>query len=181
MNLPIKSAFVRSIAIVSILVSVAIPARADVVVDFFTVTPTTFLASTSPTFALQLSFSLETFPGTVTDKLIGSVTFFDGNGDTDTLPLAEFLAPGSILTRLFTFSGFNLPNGTYTPSYSFNFTDSHLNALGSELGSQIFVGAGDGPLIQAVPEPSTWVMLVLGFAGAGFMAYRRKSKAALIH
>jgi hypothetical protein len=32
--------------------------------------------------------------------------------------------------------------------------------------------------ISAVPESSTWAMLVLGFAGIGFMAYRRKSKPA---
>jgi hypothetical protein len=31
-----------------------------------------------------------------------------------------------------------------------------------------------------VPEPSTWAMMILGFAGVGFMAYRRKSKPALI-
>jgi hypothetical protein len=30
----------------------------------------------------------------------------------------------------------------------------------------------------AVPEPSTWAMMILGFAGVGFMAYRRKSKQA---
>jgi hypothetical protein len=34
--------------------------------------------------------------------------------------------------------------------------------------------------VSAVPEPSTWAMLILGFAGVGFMAYRRKSKPALI-
>jgi hypothetical protein len=32
----------------------------------------------------------------------------------------------------------------------------------------------------AVPEPSTWAMMLLGFAGIGFMAYRRKSKPALL-
>jgi hypothetical protein len=32
----------------------------------------------------------------------------------------------------------------------------------------------------AVPEPSTWAMMLLGFAGVGFMAYRRKSKPALM-
>ena len=32
----------------------------------------------------------------------------------------------------------------------------------------------------AVPEPSTWAMMILGFAGVGFMAYRRKSKPALM-
>jgi hypothetical protein len=36
------------------------------------------------------------------------------------------------------------------------------------------------PPVTAVPEPSTWAMLLLGFAGIGFMAYRRKSKPALI-
>jgi hypothetical protein len=30
----------------------------------------------------------------------------------------------------------------------------------------------------AVAEPSTWAMMILGFAGIGFMAYRRKSKPA---
>ncbi len=28
--------------------------------------------------------------------------------------------------------------------------------------------------ISAVPEPSTWAMMILGFAGIGLMAYRRK-------
>jgi probable HAF family extracellular repeat protein len=31
-----------------------------------------------------------------------------------------------------------------------------------------------------VPEPSTWAMMILGFAGLGFMAHRRKSKPALM-
>jgi hypothetical protein len=34
--------------------------------------------------------------------------------------------------------------------------------------------------VNAVPEPSTWAMMILGFAGIGFMAYRRKSKPALM-
>jgi hypothetical protein len=36
------------------------------------------------------------------------------------------------------------------------------------------------PDVAAVPEPSTWAMMILGFAGVGFMAYRRKSKPALM-
>jgi hypothetical protein len=31
-----------------------------------------------------------------------------------------------------------------------------------------------------VPEPTTWAMMILGFAGIGFMAYRRKSKPVLM-
>jgi hypothetical protein len=34
--------------------------------------------------------------------------------------------------------------------------------------------------VTAVPEPATWAMLILGFAGIGFMAYRRRAKPALI-
>jgi len=33
--------------------------------------------------------------------------------------------------------------------------------------------------VAAVPEPSTWAMMILGFAGVGFMAYRRRQDAAL--
>ena len=32
---------------------------------------------------------------------------------------------------------------------------------------------------SAVPEPSTWAMMILGFMGVGFMAYRRKTQASL--
>ena len=32
--------------------------------------------------------------------------------------------------------------------------------------------------ISAVPEPSTWAMMILGFAGVGFLAYRRRNQAA---
>jgi hypothetical protein len=34
----------------------------------------------------------------------------------------------------------------------------------------------NGEQVAAVPEPSTWAMMILGFAGLGFMAYRRKAK-----
>jgi hypothetical protein len=46
-------------------------------------------------------------------------------------------------------------------------------------------GAADNILLHqidvmaAVPEPSTWAMLILGFAGVGFLAYRRKGQVAL--
>ena len=34
------------------------------------------------------------------------------------------------------------------------------------------------PIASAVPEPSTWAMLILGFVGIGFMAYRPTSVTA---
>jgi hypothetical protein len=50
----------------------------------------------------------------------------------------------------------------------FNFGGDNLNFVNSTV------------TVGAVPEPSTWVMLILGFAGIGVMAYRRKSKPALM-
>ncbi|MGO9360107.1 MAG: PEPxxWA-CTERM sorting domain-containing protein, partial [Xanthobacteraceae bacterium] len=34
--------------------------------------------------------------------------------------------------------------------------------------------------VPAVPEPSTWAMMILGFCGLGFMAYRRKARPAFM-
>jgi hypothetical protein len=31
---------------------------------------------------------------------------------------------------------------------------------------------------SAIPEPSTWAMLLLGFAGLGFLAYRKRATLA---
>jgi len=36
-------------------------------------------------------------------------------------------------------------------------------------------GIGNDP-VTPVPEPSTWAMLILGFAGVGYLAYRRNNR-----
>jgi hypothetical protein len=46
---------------------------------------------------------------------------------------------------------------------SFNFGGDQLSLLNNTV-----------TLTDAVPEPSTWAMMILGFCGVGFMAYRRK-------
>ena len=45
---------------------------------------------------------------------------------------------------------------------------------GTDTGSQAWATR-----VSAVPEASTWAMMILGFFGVGFMAYRRKGQAAL--
>jgi PEP-CTERM motif len=62
-------------------------------------------------------------------------------------------------TSTFGFLGFTSP----TPFTSATFTSSIFNIPEIEYGS-----------VTAVPEPSTWAMMILGFFGVGFMAYRRK-------
>lgn len=44
---------------------------------------------------------------------------------------------------------------------------------------QAFDAPGVRIFVEAVPEPTTWAMLLIGFAGLGFVAYRRKSAAAV--
>jgi hypothetical protein len=36
-----------------------------------------------------------------------------------------------------------------------------------------------GNLSPSVPEPSTWAMMILGFAGIGYLTYRRRNQAAV--
>jgi hypothetical protein len=72
---------------------------------------------------------------------------------------------------------------TFTPTNaaSYNFA---LNFQGDGNTAADFVvhnvSIADGVSVTTnVPEPSRWAMLLLGFAGIGFMAYRRNLKRAL--
>jgi len=56
-----------------------------------------------------------------------------------------------------------------------NHQDFAPQGIGSLLGNVTATVTGGGD-VGAVPEPATWAMMLLGFAGVGFMAYRRKSK-----
>jgi hypothetical protein len=45
---------------------------------------------------------------------------------------------------------------------------------------QLFFSSGiTNDIAGAVPEPSTWAMLLIGFAGVGFMTYGRRNQTAL--
>jgi len=61
-------------------------------------------------------------------------------------------------------------------TYTYNFTTTGGNLVFTELGPSDQQGnLLDNVVLTAVPEPSTWAMMLLGFMGVGFMAYRRKS------
>jgi len=44
----------------------------------------------------------------------------------------------------------------------------------------VTLDTNDVTIPPAIPEPSTWAMMILGFAGIGFMAYLRKAKPAMM-
>jgi hypothetical protein len=111
------------------------------------------VATTTPTFTgFPLGVTSGTYNNTFDMTLASSYNpaFITANGGT---PLAAF---GVLLTGL-------------------DAGDAYLNIHTTNFGSGEIRG-----FLHAVPEPSTWAMLLLGFAGIGFMAHRRKSKPALM-
>ena len=110
-----------------------------------------------------------------------------------------------VATTTPTFPNFPLGviSGTYDQTFDITSASSYNPAFVTAIGSvsaaeaALLAGlsAGDAYLnihtvtspggeirgfLHAVPEPSTWAMMILGFVGLGFMAYRRKSKPALM-
>jgi len=69
------------------------------------------------------------------------------------------------------------PSGSDLGSLVFQQTDRYGNNLDFALQFNL---QSLNYSVSAVPEPSTWAMLILGFAGVGLMAYRRKSRPALM-
>jgi hypothetical protein len=71
--------------------------------------------------------------------------------------------------------------GQLTGSFIADGTSTTINIAGVP-GFSFMIGLDDvsvtGPAIGTVPEASTWTMLLLGFAGIGSVAYRRKSSSA---
>jgi hypothetical protein len=50
-------------------------------------------------------------------------------------------------------------------------------SVGYESFPSIAVSLSGDSIASAVPEPATWAMMTLGFAGVGWMAYRRRKSA----
>lgn len=81
-----------------------------------------------------------------------------------TTPFESFSQAGFTNVGYFQIGTRNVANNVLVRDVFANLQPTHV---------QLTVEAG-------VPEPSTWAMMIVGFAGVGFMAYRRKSKPALM-
>lgn len=66
----------------------------------------------------------------------------------------------------------------YAWAFSANVADSSINWTNRLSTNPAELGQS-GFSITAVPEPSTWAMMILGFCGIGAMAYRRRKGAPL--
>jgi uncharacterized protein YjiS (DUF1127 family) len=107
----------------------------------------------------NLSFTLDSIANTSSNNPFNLEFFNSGNG-------------GGLAATGFDLAGPQLYSGPESSptllAGTFNLTPDG----GSDVTAQLVVAA-------AVPEPSTWAMMILGFAGVGFMAYRRKSRPVL--
>ena len=114
----------------------------------------------------QISDFITNFNGSVF-QIIGAVDASPGFGD-DTLVLGPaFGGPGC---------GANCQ--IFGGSAILDAGDYYLNIAGTAGSTAGYGGNLATAAIGAVPEPSTWAMMILGFAGVGFMAYRRKKQGA---
>ena len=123
------------------------------------------MSITSPSNSNLLDLALLSIP-----QLPGSSNPFYGDltGQSPTELLFD------ITTWSVSVSGSDLASGPLTIAIT-----SNLNPLFSPL-PLLTVNLGGDLQIAAVPEASTWAMMILGFAGVGFMAYRRTTNSALM-
>ena len=106
--------------------------------------------------------------------IINSVPATIGNNEQTNLgPMTFYVAPHGGLTAggLYDLSGDQLYTGgegdpTFTPG---------VYTLANSLSESI-----DFVTLTAVPEPATWAMLLMGFAGLGWAGYRRAKRRAAV-
>jgi hypothetical protein len=102
---------------------------------------------------------------------------YTGNGAPNTLSFSvtdpgQSLSPSTfaLSTGCFSFNPFCIVFPNPPAYFSADINGDRTNGA---------VGATSLSVITtAVPEPSTWAMMILGFMGVGFMAYRRKNTSA---
>ncbi len=123
-------------------------------------------------FALDISFSA---PQNGISFAFATGDFFgiDGNdkvtvtANDGTTITANAVVPG----------GFLFPEGSVTLSDPRSFTSVVITASDAAGPESLAIG---NLMTASVPEPSTCAMMILGFCGLGFMAFRRKSKVTLL-
>lgn len=117
----------------------------------------------------------------LTFSLSANPDHMDANPDTRGVNVS---AGGAPTLFNYTFSeGANSHSNMNWLTYSLFFTAAGTSTVidfSSQVGQNCCWGAAlDNVAVTAVPEASTWAMMIAGFFGVGFLAYRRSSGSAL--
>jgi hypothetical protein len=101
-----------------------------------------------------------------------------GNAGTGVLALSAYEGSGvTIVNRSDDLGGVTFGVGFASPNDVFNGNvDNFTIGINGVNTTYDFEAAS---AVAAVPEPSTWAMMVLGFVGLGFMAHRRRNQFAV--
>jgi PEP-CTERM motif len=112
-----------------------------------------------------------------------AVQIFDAESALLQLAFTTPTAPGGSLVG-FTGGSIFSESISVIPCTPSNCPDAEFVQLTAFVPSQdvdVITGSvGTVAAIASVPEPSTWAMMLLGFFGIGFMAYRRKQNGAAL-
>jgi PEP-CTERM motif len=140
-------------------------------------------------FGLHLSFASDT--GTTPSSLADVALTFDVSGTPSLTDAFAVFAGTTTGTGMEDLSEV-LSNGVSLTLNAPGATSAMFSAIGSlsvVKDQSDFAGAagsadssilGNAFSVTAVPEPSTWAMMLLGFVGLGYAAFRRRSKGLAI-
>jgi hypothetical protein len=131
------------------------------------------------------TFAVNSIAGTTTLGTIFGLTSFDGSNNTvydpavfhiDTLGIAFSVGDGTTAYVLYEDAG--LVGSAFACSANFCIQGPGTAGDGTVHPELPLLAVDRFTLTQVggVPEPSTWAMMILGFSGVGFMAFRRKSR-----
>jgi hypothetical protein len=73
-------------------------------------------------------------------------------------------------------SGYGGPNAFFTNNLGTSLVVNFITPIAASGGTDVFSleeAVSLNNIVVGIPEPSTWAMMLLGFAGLGFVAYRK--------
>jgi hypothetical protein len=112
----------------------------------------------------------ETPPNTPSENDSSNVVLFEVNTLTNTTVFSESFSTVGI----FGDTGWQVINFVAPSTGFYTFTAEVTNQGDALFNSALYLDA-----VTAIPEPATWALMILGFAGIGFAAYRRRNSQAV--
>jgi hypothetical protein len=113
---------------------------------------------------------------------LASATQNIGGFDNDGIDAASYL---NIPNNPSDPSGYGGPNAFYTNNTGLSLTVNFITPIAANGGTDIFsleepISLNAPPVVTpGTPEASTWVMMLAGFAGMGYVAYRRRGAKSI--
>jgi hypothetical protein len=163
---------------VSVGETVELDLRLNLFTDFGFIGPALFQGGSVTIFSGEAGSTSNTFaitPGVHVQDVTADVSYSQPGDYTP-----SFTIHATYTEKLLQFTCQHVPGcqvSVQTVTKNFNFTGLFFDPSSSNLHELIF--DHDVVVTAAVPEPSTWLMMILGFAAIGFLTRRRSTRAKL--